>query len=113
MAKRDISRDGKIFYRHNKYAKYSCDIRMTQIDCETRKKLPHKPGIRQIVLDAYKEKGYMGAMIALKAYNDRVKRTSANKDKSTLPLYSLEQMKDWIAEYEKNGKGVAHDGDSR
>ena len=109
MAKSDIAKNGQIFLKGNKYRQNALNITMTQIDCAIRKKIPEQKGIRQIVLDAYKEKGYMGAMIALKTYNDRIKRRFPDKDKQELQLYTIEQLKSWISEYEEKNKGETRD----
>lgn len=113
MAKSDIAKNGQIFLRSDKYRKYACDITMTQIESATRKRTPMQLGIRSIIIDAYKTHGYMGAMISLKTYNDRIKRKFPDKDKRNLPLYSIEQIKEWILEYEETNKGATHDGDAR
>ena len=105
MAKRDISRNGKVFIETYRYRRSCFDKTMNQIECASRKKNQKQNGIRKIVIDAYKENGYIGAMIALKTYNDRVKRSNKNKDQSELNLYSISQMKQWILEYEEKNKG--------
>lgn len=109
MAKSDIAKNGKIFFKGNKYRQNAFKITMSQIECAERKKMPEQKGIRQIVLDAYKEKGYMGAMIALKVYNDKIKRKFPDKDKQELQLYTIEQLKSWISEYEEKNKGETRD----
>lgn len=109
MAKSDIAKNGKIFLKGDKYRKYACDITMTQIECATRKRTQMQLGIKSIIIDAYKEHGYMGALLALKTYNDKVKKRFSDIDKQELKLFSTEQIKMWILEYEENNKGETRD----
>ena len=56
MAKSDIAKNGKIFFKGNKYRQNAFKITMSQIECAERKKMPEQKGIRQIVLDEYKQR---------------------------------------------------------
>lgn len=99
MAKRDYNSAG--YYepspanRRREYLEYS----FNSIDRDLKEKTPVKLGVKQTIINAYKENGKNGAMLALTILNKKI-GTKA---------FSWEQVLVWINEYERNNEGNDRD----
>lgn len=99
MAKRDYNSaryyEPSLVNRRHEYL----ECGFNSIDRDFREKAPVKLGVKQTIINAYKENGKNGAMLALKILNKRI-GTEA---------FSWEQVLVWINEYERNNKGNDRD----